>query len=170
MRLKSVPGKTRGEKINTGIHVKFDEENFTVKEAQHGFRNRWSCSTNPQKNYFHGIYGNLDNLTLIYVAYLRFQKAFHTVAHKHLSTKLSSQSSQSVHVVRDWLTRTKQRVFLNRHTSKWLSCHQCCNKKLLSWKYSFHNLSQLHGKLIKTIHIHICVPYQGGRQSSHRIR
>ena len=87
---------------------------------QHGFTARKSCTSQllHAVNYWTQC---LDNKYPVDVVYLDFHKAFDTVPHKHLLSKLRGYGIQGnlISWIEAFLTRRKQRVVLNGHCSTW---------------------------------------------------
>ena len=109
------------EKILRDKIVSFLDENNSILNSQHGFRNKRSCLTNLL-DFFNVIYSNWDAKIPSDVIYLDFQKAFDTVPHKRLLTKLRAHGigEQLCSWIGDWLSNRKQRVVINGEASDWL--------------------------------------------------
>ena len=100
--------------------VKYLEENNIIKDSQHGFRHRRSCLTNLL-DFFHDVYKAYDESRAVDIIYLDFQKAFDTVPHKHLISKIENHGirGNTQKWLQDWLTDRKQRVVINGKESEW---------------------------------------------------
>ena len=61
--------------------VIFLEENYLVKNSQHGFRNKCLCLTNLL-DFYNEVYNVYDETEAVDVIYLDFQKAFDKVTHQ----------------------------------------------------------------------------------------
>jgi hypothetical protein len=109
------------EKIIRDKIVAFLEVNKLISENQHGFRSNRSCLTNLL-DFFNDVYANWDVRVPYDIIYLDFQKAFDTVPHNRLISKLQSHGIGE-HLctwIRDWLSNRLQRVVLNGEASDWL--------------------------------------------------
>ncbi|MEG5283615.1 RNA-directed DNA polymerase, partial [Klebsiella pneumoniae] len=109
------------EKIIRDKVVAFLEANKLITENQHGFRSNRSCLTNLL-DFFNDVYSNWDARVPYDVIYLDFQKAFDTVPHKRLISKLQAHGIGE-HLcawISDWLTNRVQRVVLNGEASNWV--------------------------------------------------
>ena len=97
------------------------ETNGLIKDSQHGFIRGKSCLTNLLM-YTEKITSNIDNKIPVDVVYLDFSKAFDTVPHQRLITKLRSIRVHDTMIkwIENWLLGRKQRVVLRGTTSAWL--------------------------------------------------
>ena len=100
--------------------VKFLEANNIMKDSQHGFRNRRSCLTNLL-DFFYEVFNSYDETKAVDIIYLDFQKAFDTVPHKRLLSKLKAHgiAGNTLKWLADWLSDRKQRVVINGKESDW---------------------------------------------------
>ena len=100
--------------------VKFLEENKIMKDSQHGFRNKRSCLTNLL-DFFYEVFNSYDETKAVDVIYLDFQKAFDTVPHKRLISKVKAHgiAGNTLKWLEDWLSDRKQRVVINGKESEW---------------------------------------------------
>ena len=96
------------------------EENYLLKNTQHGFRNKRSCLTNLL-DFFYDILNLYDDSKAVDIIYLDFQKAFDKVPHKSLLIKLKSHGIQGdiLRWIENWLSNRKQRVVINGRASEW---------------------------------------------------
>ena len=100
--------------------VKFLEVNELIKNSQHGFRNKRSCLTNLL-DFYNDVFNIYDESKAVDIIYLDFQKAFDTVPHKRLLTKLQTHgvTGKFLNWMEDWLSDRKQRVVVNGKSSNW---------------------------------------------------
>ncbi len=91
-----------------------------MKDTQHGFRRHRSCLTNL---FFHEVYLDYDNNKAFDIKYLDFKKAFDTVLHRKLMTKVRALGIGGTIAdwIENWLTGRKQRVVINGKASKWVN-------------------------------------------------
>ena len=69
--------------------VEFLEKNNSIRDSQHGFRNRRSCLTNLL-DFLYDIYEMYEEGRAVDIIYLDFQKAFDKVPHRKLLNKVES--------------------------------------------------------------------------------
>ena len=100
--------------------VKYLEENKIIKDSQHGFRNKRSCLTNLL-DFFYEVFNSYDETKAVDIIYLDFQKAFDTVPHKRLISKVKAHgiAGNILKWLEDWLSDRKQRVVINGKESDW---------------------------------------------------
>ena len=117
--LTSIVGKIM-ETIMRDKLVNFLEENSLIKNSQHGFCNKRSCVTNFF-DFYNDVFNIFDESKAVDVIYLDFQKAFDTVPHNRLLSKLNSHgiSGNFQLWLKDWLFERKQRVVINGKESSW---------------------------------------------------
>ena len=117
--LTSIVGKIM-ETIMRDKLVNFLEENSLIKNSQHGFRNKRSCLTNLL-DFYNDVFNIYDESKAVDVIYLDFQKAFDTVPHNRLLSKLNSHGITGNFQLwlKDWLFERKQRVVINGKESSW---------------------------------------------------
>ena len=72
--------------------VRYLEGNKIIKDSQHGFRNRRSCLANLL-NFFYEEFNSYDEPKAADSIYLDVQKAFETVPHRRLMSKVKKLTS-----------------------------------------------------------------------------
>lgn len=100
--------------------VKYLEENKLLNDSQHGFRNKRSCLTNLL-DFFYEVFNSYDETKAVDIIYLDFQKAFDTVPHKRLISKVKAHgiAGNTLNWLTDWLSDRQQRVVINGKESTW---------------------------------------------------
>ena len=118
--LTSVIGKLL-ENIITNHIRNYLEVNNLISDSQHGFRKKRSCLTNLLE-FFHDIYQDYDSYKNVDLIYLDFQKAFDSVPHKRLMTKIRALGvgGKLADWIENWLRNRKQRVVINGEASDWV--------------------------------------------------
>ena len=94
--------------------------NALIKDTQHGFMRRKSCTTNLL-HFLEKLTKELDAGNPIDVVYLDFAKAFDKVPHRRLLAKLQAHGIHG-HVLswfEEWLRDRQQRTVLNGEASEW---------------------------------------------------
>ena len=86
--MTSIVGKVLESIIKDNI-VTFLEENYLIRDSQHGFMSGRSCLTNLL-NFMEEVTSELDNGNSVDVIYLDFAKAFDKVPHKRLLSKVEA--------------------------------------------------------------------------------
>ena len=91
-----------------------------IRSTQHGFTKGRSCSTNLVA-FYEDVTSWVDGGRVVDVVYLDFSKAFDTVPHDILITKLRKYGidERTVKWVENWLTGRVQRVVLGGRVSGW---------------------------------------------------
>ncbi len=98
--------------------VKYLEENKLLNDSQHGFRNKCSCLTSLLE-FFYEAFNSYDETKAVDIIYLDFQRAFDTVLHKRLISKVKAHSitGNTFKRLTDWLSDRQQHVVINRRVS-----------------------------------------------------
>ena len=95
-------------------------KNALIKDTQHGFMRRKSCTTNLL-HFLERLTRELDAGNPIDVVYLDFAKAFDKVPHRRLLAKLQAHGihGQVLSWFEEWLRDRRQRTVLNGEASEW---------------------------------------------------
>uniref|UniRef100_A0A8C3I2M9 Reverse transcriptase domain-containing protein n=1 Tax=Chrysemys picta bellii TaxID=8478 RepID=A0A8C3I2M9_CHRPI len=113
--LTSVPGKIMEQVLKESI-LKHLEERKVIRNSQHGFTKGKSCLTN-RIAFYDEITGSVDEGKAVDVLFLDFSKAFDTVSHSILASKLKKYGLDEW--IESWLDRRAQRVVINGSMSSW---------------------------------------------------
>ena len=115
--LTSHVGKLMERIISDKLKKHLQEHNL-LNEAQHGFRQKRSTSTNLLA-FWNAVTENLDKNNPVDVIYLDFSKAFDKVSHQLLIQKLDKfkMGGKLTIWIRNWLNNRKQRVVINGEES-----------------------------------------------------
>ena len=94
--------------------------NALIRDSQHGFMNRKSCTTNLLE-FLEKLTSEQDAGHAVDVIYLDFAKAFDKVPHKRLIDKFRAHGidGKVLRWVENWLAGRKQRTVLNGKASDW---------------------------------------------------
>ncbi|GAB0178440.1 mitochondrial enolase superfamily member 1 [Grus japonensis] len=108
------------EQLILGIINKHVEEKKVIGSARHGFTKGKSCLTNLI-TFCDGITGWVDEGRAVDVVYLDFSKAFDTVSHNILISKLRKRGLDewTVRWVGNWLNGSAWRVVISGTESRW---------------------------------------------------
>ncbi|CAM5165610.1 unnamed protein product, partial [Eretmochelys imbricata] len=117
--LTSVPGKIMEQVLKESI-LKHLEERKVIRNSQHGFTKGRSCLTNLIA-FCDEITGSMDEGKAVDVLFLDFSKAFDTVSHSILVSKLKKYGLDecTIRWVESWLDCRAQRVVINGSMSRW---------------------------------------------------
>ncbi|GAB0208323.1 mitochondrial enolase superfamily member 1 [Grus japonensis] len=117
--LTSIPGKVM-EQLILGVINKHVEEEKVIGSGQHGFTKGKSCLTNLIA-FYDGMTGWVDEGRAVDVVYLDFSKAFDTVSHNILISKLRKRGLDewTVRWIENWLNGRAQRVVISGAESSW---------------------------------------------------
>ena len=118
--LTSIVGKIMETIITHAIRDHLEKNNL-ILPSQHGFRSKRSCLTNLLE-FFHEVVLDYDNCGAVDIIYLDFQKAFDSVPHQRLITKVRALgiNGQIAAWIENWLSGRKQRVVINGQSSDWI--------------------------------------------------
>ncbi|CAM5151080.1 unnamed protein product [Eretmochelys imbricata] len=117
--LTSVPGKIMEQVLKESI-LKHLHERKMIRNSQHGFTKGRSCLTNLIA-FYDEITGSVDEGKAVDVLFLDFSKAFDTVSHSILVSKLKKYGLDecTIRCVESWLDCRAQRVVINGSMSSW---------------------------------------------------
>ncbi|CAM4590882.1 unnamed protein product [Caretta caretta] len=117
--LTSVPGKIMEQVLKESI-LKHLHERKVIRNSQHGFTKGRSCLTNLIA-FYDEITGSVDEGKAVDVLFLDSSKAFDTVSHSILVSKLRKYGLDecTTRWVESWLDCRAQRVVINGSISSW---------------------------------------------------
>ncbi|CAM4640080.1 unnamed protein product [Lepidochelys kempii] len=117
--LTSVPGKIMEQVLKESI-LKHLEERKVIRNSQHGFTKGKSCLTNLIA-FYDKITGAVDEGKAVDMLFLEFSKAFDTVSHNILASKLKKYGLDewTIRWIESWLDRQAQQVVINGSMSSW---------------------------------------------------
>ncbi|GAB0186403.1 mitochondrial enolase superfamily member 1 [Grus japonensis] len=117
--LTSIPGKMV-EQLILGVINKHVEEKKVFRSGQHGFTKGKSCLTNLIA-FYDGMTSWVDEGRAVDVVYLDFSKAFDTICHNILISKLRKcgLDEWTVRWFENWLNGRAQRAVISGAESSW---------------------------------------------------
>ncbi|CAM4533257.1 unnamed protein product [Lepidochelys olivacea] len=117
--LTSVPGKIMEQLLKESI-LKHLEERKVIRNSQHGFTKGKSCLTNLIA-FYDEITGSVDEGNAVDVLFLDFSKAFDTVSHSILASKLTKYGLDewTIRWIESWLDCRAQWAVINGSISSW---------------------------------------------------
>ncbi|CAM4709685.1 unnamed protein product [Lepidochelys kempii] len=100
--------------------LKHLEEREVIRNSQHGLTKGKSCLTNLIA-FYDEITGSVDEGKAVDMLYLDFSKAFDTVSHSILASKLKNYGLDewTIRWIESWLDRRAQWVVINGSMSSW---------------------------------------------------
>ncbi|CAM5095950.1 unnamed protein product [Natator depressus] len=117
--LTSVPGKIMEQVLKESI-LKHLEERKVIRNSQHRFTKGKSCLTNLIA-FYDEITGSVDEGKAVDMLFLDFSKAFDTVSHSILASKLKKYGLDegTIRWIESWQDCRAQRVVINGSMSSW---------------------------------------------------
>ncbi|CAM4640609.1 unnamed protein product [Lepidochelys kempii] len=117
--LTSGPGKIMEQVLKESI-LKHLEERKVIRDSQHGFTKGKSCLTNLIA-FYDEITVSVDEGKAVAVLFLDFSKAFDTVSHSILASKLKKYGLDewTIRWIESWLDCRAQRIGINGSICSW---------------------------------------------------
>jgi len=117
--LTSQIGKVMESILRDALLHHLDRHNL-IRNSQHGFRKGYSCASNLLA-FLESVTASLDELHNVDTVYFDLAKAFDTVPHQRLLTKLEAHGIDGLLInwIKAWLSDRWQRVCLDGVCSSW---------------------------------------------------
>ncbi|CAM5077342.1 unnamed protein product [Eretmochelys imbricata] len=117
--LTSVPGNIMEQVLRESI-LKHLEERKVIRNSQHGFTKGKSCLANLIA-FYDEITGSVDEGKAVDVLFLDFSKAFDTISHSILASKLKKYGLDewTIRWIESWLDCWAQQVVINGSMASW---------------------------------------------------
>ncbi|CAM4575187.1 unnamed protein product [Lepidochelys kempii] len=117
--LTSVPGKIMEQVLKESI-LKHLDERKVIRNSQHGFTKGKSCLTNLIA-FYDEITGSVDEGKAVDMLFLDFSKAFDTVSHSILASKLKKYGLDewTIRWIESWMYCRARREVINGSMSSW---------------------------------------------------
>ena len=119
------------------------EKNSILTPSQHGFRIGHSCET-QLISAVNDWAKSINNRNKVDIAILDFSKAFDSVPHERLKSKLHFYGIRGTTLrwIEAFLSDRRQRIFLNGVSSSWSARSLWCSARNGSWSIAFSYLHQ----------------------------